>query len=293
MYPSFAQPSSSTQLTPTSTLPYHTIYPHTIHTCTSITPTNYLSTSWDNLYNLELTNHTLDSTDIGTIWFDDSSAEDKVVDFLNESIIDESLLGPEHTRENISILDLGTGNGHFLIRLRAGEEDEDEEKKWTCRLMGVDYSEKSIEFARRIAADGKEEGEEREIEWVKWDIMKEAPKPEVLNGEQENGWDIVVDKGTFDAISLSEERDAEGKRICEGYRERVLGLVRRGGVAVVTSCNWTEGELIGWFLGEEGERSEKGWFKVERKIEYRSFSFGGVKGQTVCSVCFRKYGGSF
>ncbi|ESZ98053.1 S-adenosylmethionine-dependent methyltransferase-like protein [Sclerotinia borealis F-4128] len=263
---------------------------------------------WDNLYNREISNHALDATDVGTIWFDDSSAEDKVVDFLNEEIIGKDLLGlgEGRRRGDLSLLDLGTGNGHFLVRLREDEEGDSEEEeggeeeegkgienvgnKWIGRMMGVDYSERSIEFARRIAEDKREEKEnedqadangkeEPEIEFITWDIMKEDPSPKVLNGKQTKGWDIVLDKGTFDAISLSEETDTNGKRIFEGYKEKVLALVRVGGVAVVTSCNWTEGELIEWFVGkgreEEGER-----FDVLRKIEYRSFSFGGVKGQT-------------
>ncbi|KAI9645941.1 protein phosphatase 2A structural subunit [Ciborinia camelliae] len=275
--------------------------------------------SWDNLYNLEISNHAQDATDVGTIWFDDSSAEDKVVDFLNGEVIKGDLLGlgEGRKRADLSLLDLGTGNGHFLFRLREGEEvdseeeedeDEDEGKgngdegnKWVGRMMGADYSEKSIEFARQIAEDKREEREREDeetneemgndIEFITWDIMKEDPSPKVLNGKQAKGWDIVLDKGTFDAISLSEETDANGKRIFEGYREKVLSLVRVGGVAVVTSCNWTEEELIEWFVGK-GEEDERERFEVLRKIEYRSFSFGGVKGQTVCSVCFRKCGGN-
>lgn len=262
---------------------------------------------------------------MGTIWFDDSSAEDKVVHFLNREVFEKDLLGVGEGRRrgDFSLLDLGTGNGHFLIRLREGEEEDSEEeeqeeeeggpkedadlgKRWVGRMMGVDYSEKSIEFARRIAQDKREERAEREkedgrtneegeseIEFVTWDIMKEDPSPRVLSGKQTRGWDVVLDKGTFDAISLSEETDANGKRIFEGYRERVLALVREGGMAIVTSCNWTEGELIEWFVGKrEGERGGEGRdrFEVLRKIEYRSFSFGGVKGQTVCSVCFKKCG---
>lgn len=107
------------------------------------------------------------------------------------------------------------------------------------------------------------------------------------------GWDVVLDKGTFDAISLSDERDAAGRRVCEGYRARVRSLLRPGGgLFLVTSCNWTEAELGVWF-GEAGvreeEKGEDGRHLEEvGRIRYPSFSFGGVKGQAISSVCFAR-----
>ncbi|KAK6601790.1 S-adenosylmethionine-dependent methyltransferase [Botrytis cinerea] len=253
---------------------------------------------WDNLYNREISNHALDASDVGTIWFDDSSAEDKVVDFLNGEVFEKDLLGlgKERRRRDFGLLDLGTGNGHFFGQAEGGEEDSDDDddeaeeeeenegrknedtgKKWVGRMMGQ----------IRGVEERTEEG--NEIEFITWDIMKEDPSPKVLNGKQAKGWDIVLDKGTFDAISLSEEVDANGKRIFEGYKEKVLALVRTGGVAVVTSCNWTEEELIEWFVGK-GEEEQGERFEVLRKIEYRSFSFGGVKGQTLDGVEHYKKG---
>ncbi|CAG8975734.1 hypothetical protein HYALB_00011205 [Hymenoscyphus albidus] len=244
---------------------------------------------WDKLYTNELSNHALDASDIGTIWFNDSSAEDKILSYLSTSILTDQLPGPSITAKNCSFLDLGTGNGHFLMRLRGiinEDEDLDEEDPiWEGRMLGVDYSERSIEFAQRIARDKKLEGE-KEVEFLKWDIMTENPgETAVLRGEQKEGWDVVLDKGTFDAISLSEEKDERGRRICEGYRERVLPLIREGGLLLVTSCNWTPDELKGWFVsGDEGE----GRLVVAGEIAYRSFKFGGAVGQTISSVCFRK-----
>ncbi|KAH8590003.1 S-adenosyl-L-methionine-dependent methyltransferase [Bisporella sp. PMI_857] len=235
---------------------------------------------WDNLYTTEITNHSLDPSDEGTIWFDDSSAEDKAYGFLEQKIAEENIL-PGITKENCSFLDLGTGNGHFLFRLRAGDEDE-EDGGWGGRMLGVDYSLKSVEFAKRIAEDkGLGGGQEGQVEFQHWDIIA-SPPSSLLSGAQENGWDVILDKGTFDAISLSEEKDGQERRICEGYKEKMLPLLKEGGLFLVTSCNWTEAELDGWFKGEGLERVDR--------IQYRSFQFGGQKGQTISSVCFRKCG---
>lgn len=176
------------------------------------------------------------------------------------------------------------------------------------RMLGVDYSAQSVELARRIAGEkglglglrlgaqkdeeGREEGKGvgvrvgADIEFRVWDILKDG----LENGDElelELGlgetFDVVLDKGTFDAVSLSDELDGAGRRVCEGYRERVERLVKGGGgLLVVTSCNWTEEELRGWFEVEGGE------LKFEGRIEYPRFSFGGQTGQSVSSVCFRR-----
>lgn len=144
----------------------------------------------------------------------------------------------------------------------------------------MDYSAASVELARRVA-ERKELGEGGGgggsaglVEFRVWDILGEGD-------ELEETFDVVLDKGTFDAVSLSDEVDGAGRRVCEGYRERVERLVKGGGgILVITSCNWTEEELRGWFEGGE--------LVFEGRIEYPRFSFGGQTGQSVSSVCFRR-----
>lgn len=139
----------------------------------------------------------------------------------------------------------------------------------------MDYSPESVRLAKEVQ-DARDEDTGVGVEFRVWDV---------LNGDLDavgaGAWDLVLDKGTFDAVSLSGEQDAAGRRICEGYGERVVRLLRVGGKFLVTSCNWTEEELGGWF-------NEAGGLRRVGRIEYPSFSFGGVKGQTISTLCFER-----
>ena len=113
------------------------------------------------------------------------------------------------------------------------------------------------------------------------------------------GFDVVLDKGTFDAVCLSGEMSGGGggggdddgdrerkRRVCEEYPARVARLVRPDtGRLVVTSCCWTEAELRRWF--EDGEGGDGGTgLKACDRIEYPSFVFGGRKGTCLACVVF-------
>lgn len=154
----------------------------------------------------------------------------------------------------------------------------------------MDYSAQSVALAKQVAATKRAEAEDvdvlADVDFTEWDILH-GELSTVLAAPQSQGWDVVLDKGTFDAISLSDATDAQGRRASEGYRARILQLVRPGGVFLITSCNWTEAELKGWFEGPAREGGE-GSFEVVDRVEYRTFSFGGVKGQTISTLCLRR-----
>lgn len=219
--------------------------------------------SWDEAYARELTNNADDAEDEGTIWFDDTGAEDKVIQLLDD-LGEDSIIarGPP---TGAKFLDLGTGNGHFLFVLR--------EEGWQGELIGVDYSDTSVQLARQILKS--KDYETSNISFHRWDILAEEPGQWM--GE---GFDVVHDKGTFDAISLSAETDTQGRRICETYRDRVVPLVKPGMFLIITSCNWTKEELLGWFAG--------GPLELYKEVKYPTFTFGGQEGQSVVTLAFRR-----
>ena len=251
---------------------------------------------WDSAYALELNNFTSNTTttDEGTIWFSDAGAEERMLQFL-ENLADEGILHKEPSEDDgtgedgggngngnrgadlnlregtrpeaTRFLDLGTGNGHLLFALR--------EDGWEGEMLGVDYSAQSVALAKEI---GARRGEAYQgIRFEEWDLLGQSPGLWLRDG-----FDVVLDKGTFDAICLSQETDAQGSRICEGYRGKAEGLVKRGGRLLITSCNWTEEELRGWF---EAEGSQLAY---EDKVKYPSFTFGGKTGTSVVTLCFKR-----
>lgn len=122
-----------------------------------------------------------------------------------------------------------------------------------------------------------------------FDLITERPEKTSWWPEGAHGFDLVLDKGTFDAISLSSDVaiDEQGvqRRTNELYPTKMAAMTRPGGYFLITSCNWTEDEIVNWFTTSSGVQ---GVFKVVDKIKYKTFEFGGRKGQGVTTVCFQK-----
>ena len=56
-----------------------------------------------------------------------------------------------------------------------------------------------------------------------------------------SSFDMCIDKGTFDAISLNPEDGQQGKA---QYVASLRQVLRPQGLFVITSCNWTKEQLL-------------------------------------------------
>lgn len=180
-------------------------------------------------------------------------------------------------QQSPKILDLGTGNGHFLFELSSYLAEECPET--VAEYHGIDYSPDSVELARAIHTKRFPE-QSFVFEEVDF-ISKECSYLK----EKAQYFDVVFDKGTLDAIALNNSPvdGFEGKSGPQVYPIQVSQLLHSGSLLIITSCNFTEKELES-VVTQNGTNDLKLW----KKIPYKSFQFGGVEGSTICSLAFIK-----
>ncbi|KAL7737923.1 hypothetical protein ACLKA6_006293 [Drosophila palustris] len=201
---------------------------------------------WETSYTREIRNYKSHG-DVGEIWFDEDSQQ-RIVDWLLKQ---ESI-----DKQTARVIDLGCGNGMFLIAL--GNEG-------FTQLTGVDYSPKAIELAKDIAKDQSLN--------VEYDVADLTQSEDSKLGT----FNIVHDKGTYDAVSLCPDNPKEKRT---NYLATVSKLLQdEHSLFIITSCNWTEDELITSF---------EDLFVKHCSIPTPTFKFGGKVGNVVTSVVFKK-----
>ena len=204
------------------------------------------------------------------------------------------MIGVDYSAQSVELArELQRSRGHSAYRTDSEDEDEDDYDDGSAE-------EQDNEAAGEVGASKGSNITAPAIQFEEWDILgsKAVLSPagtaftpssgdETLSWfpYEQGGFDIVLDKGTFDAISLAS--DAKDTRVCERYPNTVRHLIRKEGFLVVTSCNWTEEELVMWFTGAGGVNAQDR-FVVWGRVEYPRFRFGGQEGQGVCTVCFQR-----
>ncbi|GAC92713.1 methyltransferase MppJ [Pseudozyma hubeiensis SY62] len=233
---------------------------------------------WDSVYAREVSNFN-EIGEEGEVWF----GEDAVMRMIRfvEQYYSETLADKFSTDSAPTILDLGTGNGHLLFEMLESSADLEDIIN-AERLVGIDYSPASIELARSIAQ--KRGGDCERVKFTTADLLDSTSVDQLFSMprsqlDAEQGWDMVCDKGTLDAIALSSQ-PVNGSLPIDLYSNAVNKLVKTDGIFLITSCNFTEQELIARFTSRG--------FEVEQVLPTPSFTFGGAKGSTTTSIAFRK-----
>lgn len=187
------------------------------------------------------------------------------------------MLEEDQIDAKMNIVDLGTGNGHFLFELYSFLEEGSFAVDFNYH--GIDYSPDSVEFAQKIARK-KYPSENFVFEVVDF-LDKNCDYLDKNRGK----FDVIFDKGTLDAIALNNDPvdGFEGKIGIEVYPIQVVKLMHEGSLLVITSCNFTEDELIK-LVTQNGTNN----LLVRHKLKYPSFQFGGNKGSTICSIVFTR-----
>ncbi|KAM9726751.1 EEF1A lysine methyltransferase 2 [Menidia menidia] len=198
---------------------------------------------WEEAYQRELETFK-DIGDVGEIWFGEESMR-RVLRWMDKAKIPE----------NAAILDIGTGNGAFLVELA---------KHGYNNLTGIDYSPASVKLARSVLqAEGFTDITVKEMDF--------------LNSQGDlKEFDVCIDKGTFDAISLNPDDTKQDKKL---YVQTLKEALKDKGFFAITSCNWTKEQLL--------ERFSEG-FEFVQELPTPSFQFGGKKGNSVAALVFMK-----
>lgn len=197
---------------------------------------------WEDRYEEEIGNFRKHG-DVGEIWF----GED-ILDRLLRWITSCSCV-----TKTSNIVDIGCGNGVLLTELA---------NSGFVNLLGVDYSEKGIVLAKEIAKK-----QDLNINYAVGNVLE----PDFYNGL----FDVVLDKGTYDAVSLS----TDSKRNREAYIDNVYNCLKQNGLLILTSCNFTKCELDAQFNDK---------FSNFDVIPTPQFKFGGKIGSVVTCVVYKK-----
>lgn len=144
-------------------------------------------------------------------------------------------------------------------------------------MLGIDYSEGAVALGRAYAGSRGCHA----IEFRLGDVLDPTACFPTAS--------LVIDKGTFDAISLAspsgshEDRRLAIARLSASVKKTLRKILSTEGASLfmITSCNWTKSELLSLFSPE---------FSFYDEVEHPSFAFGGKRGQTVTTIVFRHSG---
>ena len=123
-----------------------------------------------------------------------------------------------------SVLEIGSGNGTLLFGLLDARYDPE-------NLFGIDYSPGAVALSTQIAQMRGGSS----ISFHECDFLKDDPPiPGTLRlASRIDIWDLILDKGTYDAIALG-QKDDQGRSPSINYPGRAARLLKPGGYFLIT-----------------------------------------------------------
>lgn len=119
-------------------------------------------------------------------------------------------------------VEIGSGNGALLFALLEAGYAAD-------HLSGIDYIPSAVKLAKSIA-----ESRGQGITFNVSDFLQDNPPTlSTQEGARKDVWDLLLDKGTFDAIALG-YKDEIGKSPAARYPGRVSQFLKPGGLFLIT-----------------------------------------------------------
>ncbi|GAU32765.1 hypothetical protein TSUD_323330 [Trifolium subterraneum] len=226
---------------------------------------------WDAAYTDELTNFR-EHGHAGEVWFGDDVME--VVASWTKALCIDISQGriPNHVDD---------------VKAEAGELDDKILSSWNVLDIGTGNGLLLQELAKQGLPARAQIGP-----CFKYDV------DDVLETKLEQVFQLVMDKGTLDAIGL--HPDGPVKRMM--YWDSVSRLVASGGILVITSCNSTKDELVQEVesfnqrksanapeleVAKDDESCRDPLFRYVSHVRtYPTFMFGGSVGSRVATVAF-------
>jgi EEF1A lysine methyltransferase 2 len=161
--------------------------------------------------------------------FGEDSVE-KMVDWTLENV-------PITSHRHPRILEIGSGNGTLLFALHEAGYP-------ASHLCGIDYSPDAVKLARMVAVARSQNSEQ--VTFHVCDFISElppsppppppassAPSGQLDGDDVQGSWDLLLDKGTYDAIALG-EKDESGRSPVTVYPIRASKLLRENGYFLIT-----------------------------------------------------------
>jgi hypothetical protein len=213
---------------------------------------------WDNFYSQEINQFKNNSSLIGEIWFG-KQVQKKILNYISDKY---------NNNKSVKLIDLGFGNASLLIKLT--------KLGFSGNLYGMDYSEKSIELARDIIEKKSERFPKLADIVLFQDDLKQSKIGNFEEKEKYTNFEIIHDKGTFDAFMSSKSNKVEE------YINYLLSISKIEGritMFVITSCNFSKPELISFFIEPN--------FILQSEIPHKTFTYGGQVGQPVTTLIYK------